>query len=397
MTLQRCPPLLAGAFVFGCLVAVACGDGDQPQLRGQRTAFGADSVVVLNDAKDTPLTWVVDTAWVVGGELNSAATFYHVDETTVAASPESGIRVMDAMAKTLLSLDESGTVRWTAGQDGEGPGEFKFPGAVALDGSGDTHVYDWGKERITVFDLQGQYTREYSHEYGPLSPMWPHFRWVDGILYSWRRPPSTDTSQEIVVVRFGEKGVDTVAIMPDRFTKTIQQQSCSLKLGLPVAFVPKGRWASNRGTLALNVTPEYEVRMVWPDSTRTVRRAIVSTETTRDEALEYYGARLPNGPLVGGCRYSASDLVDGIGFYSHHQVIRRMAISPGGKMFVQRRDGRSDTFVIDVFLEDGTYEGTLPIGTPMPIGFVEEYGILFKVGPDQFDVERLGMGHLRWD
>lgn len=66
-----------------------------------------------------------------------------------------GIRVLDGAGSRIVKLDWSGQLRWYAGRPGSGPGEFRNPRALAVDGAGVTWVLDVETHRITGFNRGG--------------------------------------------------------------------------------------------------------------------------------------------------------------------------------------------------------------------------------------------------
>jgi DNA-binding beta-propeller fold protein YncE len=63
----------------------------------------------------------------------------------------------------VLKFDAGGNFIKTWGGEGSGPGQFKVPHSIVIDGAGLIHVADRSNQRIQVFDGEGNYIRESRH------------------------------------------------------------------------------------------------------------------------------------------------------------------------------------------------------------------------------------------
>ncbi len=74
--------------------------------------------------------------------------------------PKQRVAVVDqgACCVYLFSLEDM-KLLWVAGSKGEGPGQFKEPACVALDGRGYLFVSDQGLHRVQILDCEGRFVR----------------------------------------------------------------------------------------------------------------------------------------------------------------------------------------------------------------------------------------------
>ena len=78
-----------------------------------------------------------------------------------AVADDSAIYVFDNGDHRLKAFDLDGTLRWSVGRRGQGPGEFTGVTATCLSPIGDIWLYDTGNLRITVVSPSGQIKREF--------------------------------------------------------------------------------------------------------------------------------------------------------------------------------------------------------------------------------------------
>ena len=100
----------------------------------------------------------------VGGQPNPCGRF--CSTTDVAFAPNGQIYIADGYrnARILEYTPQGKKVReW--GEAGTGPGQFRLPHSIQVDGSGIVYVADRENGRIQRFDLQGKYLGEWS-QYG---------------------------------------------------------------------------------------------------------------------------------------------------------------------------------------------------------------------------------------
>ena len=91
--------------------------------------------------------------------------------TGLALSPEGDIYVSDGYGNARIhKFSADGTLLFSWGEPGSGPGEFKLPHGVVVDKSGLVYVSDRMNARMQVFNPQGKFITE-----------WKEVRWPDNM------------------------------------------------------------------------------------------------------------------------------------------------------------------------------------------------------------------------
>jgi 6-bladed beta-propeller protein len=72
----------------------------------------------------------------------------------VAHGPDNGVFILDDQARTVSWFSRSGEFNALLGGEGDGPGEFRSPEALAVSDDGRLHVLDRQLSRITVYSLE---------------------------------------------------------------------------------------------------------------------------------------------------------------------------------------------------------------------------------------------------
>jgi hypothetical protein len=172
--------------------------------------------------------------------------------------------------------------------------------------------------------------------------------------------------------------------------RTLDLKSCGMRFsGMQPVFSPSLLWAANGATVAVARNPAYAVD-IYEDGrlVRSVRRALplIPASAALAEASLGDGMRVgtPNGERV--C--DSGEVVEQRGFAPHVPMIGRLAVAPDGSIWVERFDVTNDPKDVDLFDPDGSYLGTLPKGTPFPVGFLPDGRILVSE-TNEFDVEQL--------
>ncbi len=80
----------------------------------------------------------------------------------IAINSAGHILVLDNSCFCVREFDEDGRYVRSMGRQGEGPGEFSFPSALAIDRSDRVYVADAGG-RVDVFDSSGAYLTQFKH------------------------------------------------------------------------------------------------------------------------------------------------------------------------------------------------------------------------------------------
>lgn len=370
------------------IVTAAC-------LSGAETAPGAEIIdsagvqIVLNSGVDHPLDLHYNKILTLGGEDAGPASFYQVARHLVAVDGRGDVVVLDRSAYRAVKFSSDGEFLFSVGREGEGPGEFKRPLAVAATADGGFAVLG-GRRRLYVhFGETGELIDE-----APARSLYSNFHFIDGALVSQGLEYTADGNREFLLLSTES---DTTTVAATELTETVayRLEGCGPMPGMaaPVIFAPELEWDANWTSVAVNDEPGYVVNILnaTADVVRSVRRDIPVQNATTELALQW-AQKNPTRVTssAGECVYDARDVVDKRGFASFVPAIGEVALAPDGSVWVQRSAFVADSGKIDVFDPSGQYVGTLPDGSKMPIGFTPS-GHVVLVERDDLDVERVAI------
>ena len=94
---------------------------------------------------------VSQQAALVIGELDAPESHVFGSIVAVEVSSKGEVFILDGMTSALRWFAGDGTFQSSAGREGGGPGEFRVPSALALDGAGVLNVLDPGNLKIAKF------------------------------------------------------------------------------------------------------------------------------------------------------------------------------------------------------------------------------------------------------
>ena len=84
--------------------------------------------------------------------------------TNVALAPDGSLYVSDGYGNARVhKFAADGTLQFSWGEPGSGPGQFRLPHAIAVDRRGTVYVADRENSRIQVFTAAGEYVTEWRH------------------------------------------------------------------------------------------------------------------------------------------------------------------------------------------------------------------------------------------
>ena len=84
--------------------------------------------------------------------------------TNVALAPDGNLYVSDGYGNARVhKFAADGTLQFSWGEPGSGPGQFRLPHAIAVDRRGSVYVADRENSRIQVFTAAGEYVTEWPH------------------------------------------------------------------------------------------------------------------------------------------------------------------------------------------------------------------------------------------
>lgn len=382
-------PVLCLALGLGLGLGACRGDGAESPPPVASTETPGDVPRVVNRAEPPRLDLRASTDFVLGGrDDDPAQAFYEVSEATVATTPSGEIAVLDRPNHRVVVFGDDGSLVRTLGREGEGPGELSRPFTlVALDG-GRLAVWDLGRGGLVAFGPEGD----------PADP--PPV--PDELA---RRPVGSDGAA--LVVRRSEGGMyrlhridaDGRAALVDSAVRLpgsdITLESCGLAFGgMEPLFAPELEWSGAGGYLAVVDSADYRVDLFRAgEPLRTVVRTVDPPRATESLALEELGEGMRIGVPDGERVCDPEEVVEARGFAEVVPVIDQVRVWPDGRLWVRRWSEGTDEGPVDVFDPDGTLVGTLPEGTPLPVGYLPDGRVLW-VETDAYDVERLHVGRL---
>lgn len=177
------PPVLIGAVLL--LLAHACSTA--PEWAG--TIEERDGVVYVRNPAEplwaeretSPIRFELEQTYGSDG-LPEEAMLGNPFGLGVAADAQSNVYVLDPQIFRLVAFAPDGSVRWTAGREGEGPGELNRPSGLALNGSGTLAIMNQGRTRIDLWSTEGKYVGAHSLQAPPLDLAGIRFPGISGFL-----------------------------------------------------------------------------------------------------------------------------------------------------------------------------------------------------------------------
>jgi len=342
----------------------------------------AGVVLVSLPGGDGVLPWTFERILEIGPAEEEAQGFLGVADVAAIHSA-SGVRigVLDAEGKQVLLYDVRGDLLARTGREGSGPGEFQYPLTITAEPDGGVGIFDLLKGKLERFgpdlELLPSEPFRFSYTGGPMAFAGPYLLLETG---DW-----TDESEGRLEALTAASGTDTVLVA--RFDRerggVVELQSCGMSLsGMPPIFAPGLEWAANRrGMVAVAGTGRYEIDIYRQPSftlERRIRREVPVMEATEAMARASVGENMklmtPGGYRV--CE--AGEVVQERGFAPVVPPIAALALSPEGRIWVQRWAPEGEGRSVDVLAPNGAFLGTLESGSPFPEAFLDEDRIVVR-------------------
>jgi len=120
-----------------------------------------DTLWVTIESAEVPLRAIEDLR--IGSvDGPEETTFGYI--ASVVESEDGVVLIADQMPGAIRVFDTSGTYLRDIGRNGEGPGEYTFPGGLALTPEGRVAVWDFNQHRLSYFALDGTFERSFPVE-----------------------------------------------------------------------------------------------------------------------------------------------------------------------------------------------------------------------------------------
>lgn len=338
----------------------------------------------------------------VSDDSDTETVLYQV--TDVAVVPDGRIVVANRGDASIRLYDSSGEIVWSAGGQGDGPGEFRDLRGVS-NRSGELWAYQSLPHPIHVFSMAGEYQRSVP------TPSWsgPWLMGVlaDGAIVAIDSPTGSSESpvfsqvSPLVISRDG--GLDTLAVLPANHVVNTSLGPEWQGLGPTLAV------AASEGHVYAGFGATWDIG-VWDQSGQLVRRIQrdwVPAQITSSHRQAYNRSLVEQGEgdprLEEAYRQLAEDMI----YPDSHPAFDRIVPDASGRLWVQRpqveppwseaidynpvRPHPSDW---DLFDADGVWLGTLTL----PARFrVMDVGTDYVAGvaKDDLDVEKVQVWGLR--
>jgi len=354
-------------------------------------------------AAQQPQPWTLSTVASVGGsEANDDRyVFARVTAEGLAGRANGNLLVLDIQGRRIHEYDSAGRHVRTLGRAGDGPGEFRFPSAIAL-GAGDS-VWAFDAGRVSVFPPAAGNTRMFpatTRTFGAV-------RLGGGTIV---RALAAEPGQaggagslvptQMQLARFGLNAIlrDTIHTgpMPARVLVTIQNGRSTFSTHAVEQFSLIMRWDQLRdGRLVIADTSAYVLRILSPDGRvlqtfGTGEPARPVTPADRDRALDRLraqqrsAARQPDPPPAELQR----KVLDQTPFAAVVPRISGLRVDPRDRIWVGVSGATRDLERIDIY--DGN--GQLVARIAEPPGFPAALygdGMLALLEVDEFDAQRI--------
>lgn len=365
-------------------VPSGCTDGSTEAIRAEVTDSAGISIV-RSVSEDLPLRLESEPVLALGGKDTPEESFYSIAASTVATDGDGNLYVLEWDAYRVQVFDSTGTHQRTLGRQGGGPGELQYPFGLAVAAVGRVWVVDVGKRALVGWTRDGDVLPQ---EPLPVAYSGGRVEWTPSGLFM---PLRDSLAHHLALIReAGEPQV--LASLPLAETRSVELTSCGMFFGQrePI-FSPSLTWTAAGNTVVVARNPDY-VLDVYEDGrlVRSIRRDLPPRPASEELARASLGEgwRVGIGSQGREVVCDPAEVVEQQGFAPYLPMVGALAYAPDATLWVQRYTVASDPSPIDLFDPDGRYIGTLPEGSPFPIGFLPDGRILVSE-TDELDVQRL--------
>jgi len=352
--------------------------GDRGGVSG--TAARRDSagvVIVENAAQDRPFAGEP----VFVADLRTPDDALSIVPWGVAADPRlQRIYAADISGQRVAVFDGEGGFVGQLGRTGDGPGEFRSPGALALSGcvggmACGSPVPGADPAILVVLDTRRAVLSRWSGNGGFLGEeRVPADYWGPGFAMGpgWFATVTSASGEMRFEQHLEVRGPgDRETLHTVAYEMVMMELPC---VTMPAAriFAPDVVWTHADGTFYYLDGPGYRIDAYADGAVvASLRRPLAPVPVTREMAVA--GADLP-GPYQGlmrQCNVTGEELVRAVGHEDELAVVVGLAVDPGGRLWVARRGNGLMPEAVDVFAADGEYLGTHDISA-LPVAFLSE-------------------------
>jgi hypothetical protein len=338
---------------------------------------------------------------VFGAAADPPVEFYQVNEVARLASGR--VAVLDNGDKVLRVFEPDGSLAFTAGGEGDGPGEFQSPGGLVPLGGDTVLVYDKRHQRFTRFGPEGSYVGDRrlespALEHADLRQYAPEDVVGDTVLMiptSWIIPGREESGRFTLQVPMLKYRLDGSFVSEAAEPTTLELEQRESSIGA-VTFTRPTRGFAKRGQVYVVDPARYEVR-VYPhdDGLARIYRFERPRRPVTDDDVEAYVEDLIESAQAGSGVVRAGGRTPRVAKDAENQIREHFTNAARADSFpsitAARVDAHGDVWVSEyqlpwqeeesnwaVFAADGRWLGTarVPDGfTPFYIGEDSALGI----------------------
>lgn len=163
-------PVFRPRTVLCYILLVGCGETSGAPISASRDSAGV-AIVEYSSFPKAVTRWTIGErplAIVGEGEDRDSIQFTRIGRIGAARAPGILLRSDDSFViaeqstRKLHAFGRNGAHLWSAGGEGQGPGEFESLAGLAILPGDSVLAYDYGNRRITVFTPDGNYARSFA-------------------------------------------------------------------------------------------------------------------------------------------------------------------------------------------------------------------------------------------
>jgi hypothetical protein len=373
------------------------------------------------EGPDVALPWSAETVFRAGGvDAPEWAAFGQVTDLSFDASGR--VYVLDGQRRQVTVLSPAGEFVGTVGRPGEGPGELRFPSAMAVHPDGRVAVFDPGHTGFVVYGPDGAFLhnvrvepQRYPNPEPPLSVT------ADGWIVSSNTTPRAEpeTTRPMAAFPFAagtEPKIVYRAWSPP--TPPTREPGADITGGMRIRLPPVVAFhpgvlvaAAPGGEIAVVDSTAWSVKVLdaGGGGLRVLRRPLDPSPVTESVREAERGLRLEEAmtdpprfvvsSADGGTAGAADDMarrfvearIDGMGFHPVIPVVRGLGVDGAGRLWVERWGPEPGApGPVDVVGVSGEYRGTLAAeALAMPDAFGPEGAVAYR------EVDALGAPQVR--
>jgi len=332
---------------------------------------------------------------IVGLGFDAGGNLYVFDGVLRAGMPA---EIPMPTSLRVLVFDPAGGFLREFGRMGEGPGEFNWPWGYVVMEDGTTVVGESRQAAWQLFDPVGNFVRmvRKPEDLQVLTHIQRDPR--GGHLLTLRSARNTRGRTSQPILRMSLAGdvaeLETIAEgwLPESGVLDAARTMGFGSMSMPAIFQPELLYGMlPDGTVVFSDSSTYKLKLAPPDGAGRVGRVVTRpinpqpvTAAMQEAWHEQQAAELLRAQRAGWTTLGSFD----VSFYPELSVIRALAATWDGRIWVQRRDGFPDANgAIDVLSPRGEYAGTFSAGT---IAFPDAFGpdgLVAFIERDEMDVE----------